>query len=36
MLPNYTISFVAVFSPIPGTQGMLSAVSPIRAFNSII
>ena len=27
---------MAVFSPIPGTPGILSEVSPIRAFRSII
>ncbi len=32
--PNSAISFVAVFSPTPGTPGMLSDVSPIRPFRS--
>ena len=31
-----TIILVAVFSPTPGIPGILSAESPIKAFNSII
>ena len=30
MLPNWAMSFCAVFSPTPGQPGMLSDASPIR------
>ncbi len=36
MLPNSAINADAVFSPIPCTPGILSAVSPIRPIISII
>ena len=32
--PNSRISLVAVFSPMPGTPGMLSEASPMRPFRS--
>ena len=34
--PNVWISASAVFSPMPVTPGMLSELSPIRLFTSII
>ena len=34
-LPNFEISASAVFSPMPGTPGMLSDESPIRLFTSM-
>ena len=35
-VPYWATSFVAVFSPTPGTPGMLSELSPISPFTSII
>ncbi|MNN15298.1 hypothetical protein D3C81_1284000 [compost metagenome] len=34
--PNWCSNFRAVFSPIPGTPGILSEVSPISPFRSMI
>ena len=34
-VPNVRIKFNAVFSPIPGTPGILSELSPINAFKSM-
>ena len=36
MLSYCWIRAMAVFSPMPGTPGMLSELSPIRAFRSIM
>ena len=36
ILPYFWINAMAVFSPMPGTPGMLSELSPIRAFRSIM
>ena len=33
-VPNWFTSFAAVLSPTPGTPGMLSLVSPLRATKS--
>ncbi len=35
-LPNSSISFTAVFSPIPLTPGILSEESPLKPFKSVI
>ena len=36
MLPYFWMRSMAVFSPMPGTPGMLSEESPIRALRSIM